>query len=338
MNNILVTGGFGFIGSHLVKLLLSSDSYSKSRVYNLDYMGYGSNFDSIEHSIRSDNRFSFIKGDINDIGSISDIRDIDTIINVAAETHVDRSIKEPSSFIHSNYYGTFALLEYSRARDIERYIQVSTDEVYGEANSNYSYKENDRLSPSNPYSSTKAAADLLVNSYFKTYGLRTSITRCTNNFGPNQLPEKLIPRTILRILHGLDVLIYGRGDQVRDWIYVSDHVKAIDIVTRKGLSGETYNISASNPMRNIDLVKRISSLVEAKSRKTARIKFTQDRPGHDYRYSLDSTKIRTELGWRPETNFQQTLEETVDWYLDNNAWWRNLVDPYVTNPYPWKQE
>jgi dTDP-glucose 4,6-dehydratase len=336
LNNILVTGGYGFIGSHLIKFLLSSASYSESHIYNLDYMGDGSNFYNLEETISKNKRFSFVKGDINDVDSISNIRDVDTIINVAAETHVDRSINKPSSFTHSNYNGTFALLEYSRSRDVEKYIQVSTDEVYGEAGNNYSFKEDDNLNPSNPYSSTKAAADLLVSSYFKTYGLRTAITRCTNNFGSHQFPEKLIPRTIIKILHGLDVLIYGSGDQVRDWIYVLDHVKAIDIVTRKGLPGETYNISASNPMRNLDLVKRISSLVEAKTAKSARIKSVEDRPGHDYRYSLDSTKINTELGWKPETKFESSLEETVDWYLDNEAWWHDFVDPYVTNPHPWK--
>lgn len=337
MNGILVTGGFGFIGSQLVKSLLSNDSYSESQVFNLDYMGHGSGLRNIEKSIKCNNRLSFVKGDINDVDNMSVLRDVDVIINVAAETHVDRSINDPSHFIHSNYNGTFALLDYARRKDVKRYIQVSTDEVYGEAYDNYSFGEDDSLNPSNPYASTKAAADLLVNTYFKTYGLQTSITRCTNNFGPHQFPEKLIPRTILRILLDLDVLIYGSGNQVRDWLYVLDHVKAIDTVTRKGHPGQIYNISASNSMTNIDLVHRISSLVKVKTGKLSRIKFIEDRPGHDYRYSLESTKIRTELGWRPETDFDSSLEETVEWYLNNEEWWIDLVDPYVTDSHPWKQ-
>lgn len=335
MSNVLVTGGLGFIGSHLLQYLF--DSYPEYKLFNLDYAGFGSHFRNIEERIFCDNRYHFVKGDINDIEQSNVLEDIDIILNTAAETHVDRSINDPSDFVHSNYNGTFALLEYARKRDVKRYIQVSTDEVYGEALGGHSFTELDILNPGNPYSSTKAAGDLLVNSYFRTYGLNVSITRCTNNFGSHQFPEKLIPRTILRIMLDLPVTIYGGGSQVRDWLYVLDHVKAIDMVMREGRHGQVYNISASNPMKNLDLIERIFSIVEEKIGKHAKINFVTDRPGHDYRYSLDSTKIRTELTWKPESDFYYSLEKTVDWYLNNSSWWKDFVDPYVIDPLPWKR-
>lgn len=301
-------------------------------------MGHGSNLNNVEQNIRNNSKYCFVKNDINNISSSNMVKDIDVIINVAAETHVDRSICYPTDFIHSNYNGTFALLEYARHNEVKRFIQISTDEVYGEADGEYSFKEDDILKPSNPYSSTKAASDLLVNAYFRTYGLHTCITRCTNNFGPNQIPEKLIPNTILRIMLGLAILIYGSGKQIRDWIYVLDHVKALDRVIRNGRPGHIYNISASNPVMNIDLVRRVSSLVKAINGKSVPIKFVQDRPGHDYRYSLDSTKISTELGWTPESNFKDSLEDTVHWYLDNRQWWQNLINPYVIGTNEWQND
>jgi dTDP-glucose 4,6-dehydratase len=332
MVNILITGGLGFIGSHLVKFLFSNPSYLKSKLINLDYAGYGSHIKNINDEITSQKnveRYSFIRGDINDVNQFDSITNIDVVINVAAETHVDRSIQTPADFIHSNYNGTFALLEYIRKRDIKRYVQVSTDEVYGESQIGHSFRESDRLYPSNPYSSTKAAADLLVTSYARTYGINASITRCTNNFGSHQFPEKLIPRTIIRILINQPVLLYGDGRQVRDWLYVSDHVRAIELVMRKGKAGQIYNISASNYLANIDLVQKLSGILERKAGKAAKITFIKDRPGHDYRYSLDSDKIRDELGWEPEANFEIALQETVDWYLNNTEWWKDLVNPYV---------
>jgi dTDP-glucose 4,6-dehydratase len=227
-------------------------------------------------------------------------------------------------------------LEFARRKDIDKFVQISTDEVYGEARDGYSFKESDSLNPANPYSSTKAAADLLVNSYFKTYGVNATVTRCTNNFGPHQFPEKLIPRTTIRIFLGLPVLLYGRGNQIRDWLYVLDHVKAIEIVMRKGKAGQVYNISASNLYPNHEIVQRISSIVNEKSGRSASVEFIDDRPGHDFRYSLDSTKIRSELGWKPESDFDSTLKKTVEWYLDNKDWWQNLVNPFVSDPSPWK--
>jgi dTDP-glucose 4,6-dehydratase len=334
MANVLVTGGLGFIGSHLLRSLF--DSYPEYHLFNMDYAGFGSHLKNIEERIFCDNRYYFVKEDINNIEHSNAIEDIDIILNVAAETHVDRSINDPSDFIHSNYNGTFALLEYARKKDVTRYIQVSTDEVYGEALGDQSFTELDTLKPGNPYSSTKAAADLLVQSYFRTYGLNVSITRCTNNFGSHQFPEKLIPRTILRMMLDLPMTIYGSGRQVRDWLNVLDHVKAIDMVMREGKRGQVYNISASNPMTNLDLTERVISVVEEKTGKHAKVNFVVDRPGHDYRYSLDSTKIRTELNWKPESDFSNSLEKTVDWYLNNSTWWKSFVDPYVTDPLPWK--
>jgi dTDP-glucose 4,6-dehydratase len=338
MTNILVSGGQGFIGSNLIRYLLEHISPTENKkVFNLDILGHGSHLDNISSDVSNSN-YLFVRGDINDIGNLPSLSDIDVIVNAAAETHVDRSIRDPSRYIRSNYDGTFALLDYARRKDISKFIQISTDEVYGEAMNNYSFKEGDVLNPSNPYSSTKAAADLLVNSYVRTYGLKATITRCTNNFGPNQYPEKLIPRTIIRILLGLPVSLYGNGSQIRDWLFVLDHVKAIDTVLRKGQPGQVYNISASNLLPNIEIVKRIASIMNEKFGKSTTIEFIEDRPGHDQRYSLDSTKIRSELEWKPEINFDDALESTILWYSNNRKWWQNLVYPFVMDPYPWKKE
>jgi dTDP-glucose 4,6-dehydratase len=337
MTNILITGGLGFIGSCLIKYLLGKLSQtSHVRVFNVDYLGYGSHLGNIDEGISNNDNYLLVKADINEIRNIESVYDVDIIVNVAAETHVDRSINDPSDFVKSNYKGTFALLEYARHSNIDRFIQVSTDEVYGEARDNYSFKETDSLNPSNPYSSTKAAADLLVNSYYRTYGISTVITRCTNNFGPHQFPEKLIPKTIIRILLDLPILLYGSGIQIRDWLYVLDHVRAIDTLMAEGQSGHIYNISASNPLSNIELVKKLSTIVKERCGKVATIKFVEDRPGHDYRYSLDSTKIRSEFGWNPETNFDDGLRKTVDWYLRNKNWWENLIHPFITENQPWR--
>ena len=227
-----------------------------------------------------------------------------------AETHVDRSINDPGPFIRSNYEGTFQLLEYARKKDVKKYVQISTDEVYGECPPGYSFVETDRLSPNNPYSATKAAADLLIGSYFRTYGLDTCITRCTNNFGPNQFPEKLIPKTIIRILNRLPVVLYGDGKQERDWLYVEDHVRAIYKVMNIGRSNETYNISACNLISNLELVQSIRDITMKITGKKSTIELIEDRPGHDRRYSLDSRKIRDELQWKPIIDFQQALVGT----------------------------
>lgn len=332
--NILVTGGLGFIGSHFINYLFT-EGPSDYNIYNIDNMSLSSNISNLS-DYRNNPRYFFIKGDINDTSSLDKISDISIIVNIAAETHVDRSILDPRPFILSNYHGTFELLEYVRKRDIEKYIQISTDEVYGEAQLDYSFKETDSVNPNNPYSASKAAADLLVKSYCRTYGLNGVITRSTNNFGPNQFPEKLVPKTIIRILHDLPVFIYGNGEQIRDWLYVRNHVKAIYLAMLKGKSNNIYNISTSDLMTNIDIVNKICLIVKQKTGKEAEIKFTADRPGHDRRYSLDSTRIREELVWRPEKDFDTALSETVLWYLENEAWWSPLIDASIMHPQPWK--
>jgi dTDP-glucose 4,6-dehydratase len=331
---ILVTGGLGFIGSNFVKFLLT-EGPSDYNIYNIDNMSFGSNTSNLS-DCQNNPRYFFIKEDINNISILDKISDIDIIVNMAAETHVDRSISNPRPFIHTNYHGTFELLEYTRKNDIGKYVQISTDEVYGESREDYSFKETDSIGPNNPYSASKAAADLLVKSYCRTYGLNAVITRCTNNFGPNQFPEKLVPKTIISILRNTPIFIYGDGKQVRDWLYVKNHVEAIYLVVRKGKSGEVYNISASNLLTNVDIINRICWIVKQKTGKETEIKFSTDRPGHDRRYSLDSTKIKEELGWRPDIDFDTALYQTVSWYLENEAWWTPLVNASILHPQPWK--
>ena len=261
------------------------------------------------------------------------VKEVDAVINLAAETHVDRSIANPRTFLENNTVGTFNLLEAARVSKPKlRIIQVSTDEVYSDILIG-SYKEEDRLKPSNPYSASKASADMFCLAYHRTYGLNIIITRCTNNFGPYQFPEKLIPKTIIRASLGMKVPIYGSGRNIRDWIYVLDHCEALDLVLREGRSGETYNISAGNEIDNLTLVKKI---LEIMGRDKNLIEFVEDRPGHDVRYSLDSSKIRRELLWKPKHSLEDALKKTVEWYLANESWWRPLADENVLHPTPWK--
>ena len=334
--NILVTGGLGFIGSHFIRYLLSGDPLDY-KIYNIDNLSYGSNLSNLSEC-QHNSKYFFINGDINDISKEEKLYDISVIVNIAAETHVDRSIASPDLFIHSNYNGTFKLLEYVRKNDVDRFIQISTDEVYGEAENGRSFKENDEVNPTNPYSASKAAADLLVRAYCRTYGLNAAITRCTNNFGPNQFPEKLVPKTVISILNDLPIFLYGDGEQIRDWLYVENHVKAIYQVMLKGRPGEIYNISTNNLWKNVDLVKKIRSIVKQRTGKETEIKLTSDRPGHDRRYSLDSKKIRKEIQWEPQIDFDNALDKTVTWYLENELWWGPLVNPSILHPQPWEVE
>jgi dTDP-glucose 4,6-dehydratase len=330
--NALVTGGLGFIGSHFIKQLLSEDQ--EIHVFNIDNMSYGSNRLNL-HTIEHNPRYHFIKSDINKISNIEQIPSLDLIVNIAAESHVDRSIAAPRSFIYSNFQGTFELLEYARKNDIRKFVQISTDEVYGAAYRDYSFKEADPVIPSNPYSASKAAADILAKSYFRTYGLNVLITRCSNNFGPNQFPEKLIPRTIIRALLGYAVVLYGNGQQVRDWIYVTNHVDAILEIIQKGVRGEIYNISSSNLLTNLEMVNKVSKIIGNHTGRRTMVKFGNDRPGHDNRYSLDSTKIRKEVGWIPKVEFDEGLSRTVLWYVKNESWWRPLIDNMFVMDEPW---
>jgi dTDP-glucose 4,6-dehydratase len=328
---LLVTGGLGFIGSNFCRYMLAK--HPDCELINVDKIGIGANPANL-HDIENDKRYTFIKGDICNPQLMNRlIHQVDAVVNIAAETHVDRSIADPNVFLQNNTLGTFTILEAIRRHNHKaRLMQVSTDEVYGEALEG-SFTENDPPKPSNPYSASKAAADMFVLSYYKTYGLNVSITRCTNNFGPYQLPEKLIPKTVIRALRNLPIPIYGSGQNIRDWIYVQDHCSAIETVLEKGNAGEVYNVSAGNEVPNIDIVKKIIAQL---NKPESLITFVEDRPGHDTRYSLDSSKTQKTLGWKPKCNFEESLASTVKWYLDNEHWWTPFATEVILHPTPWK--
>ena len=328
---VLVTGGLGFIGSNFCRRLATEEEGYE--VLNVDKMGTGSNIASLK-DLDGRTTYSFVHGDIRDSKLMAGlVTDVDAVVNMAAETHVDRSIVDPDLFVQNNVLGTLSLLEVLRKADNSvRLVQVSTDEVYGQAEHGM-FREEHTLKPSNPYSASKAAADMLVLAYQRTYGLDAVITRCTNNFGPYQFPEKLIPKTIIRGLKGLPIPVYGSGKNVRDWIYVQDHCEAILSVLKKGKSGEVYNVSSGNELSNVELVRKILRLM-GKSEEL--LTFVEDRPGHDLRYSLDSSKIRSTLGWRPTSSFEERLKATVDWYSQNEQWWAPLADADVLSATPWK--
>jgi dTDP-glucose 4,6-dehydratase len=308
-------------------------SHSEISITNLDRLSYGSNPSNLA-DIPAGRAYRFVKGDINDLEIVKKLLcDIDAVINIAAETHVDRSISNPRLFHQTNTAGVLNLLEACRARDVT-FMQVSTDEVYGSASGELAFAEDMRLDPSSPYAASKAAADMLVNAYHKTYGLPTFITRSTNNFGPYQFPEKFIPKTIIRASLNLSVPIYGSGHQVRDWIYVKDHCEALDLVLRMGSPGEIYNIAGGNQFENLQVVEAVLKFM---GKPRSLIEHVEDRPGHDFRYSLDASKIARELGWRPRHSFLDALKKTVEWYLQNESWWRPLIDEKVLSPAPWKE-
>lgn len=329
---VLVTGGLGFIGSNfIIHSLINTTNYD---IINIDKMGIGSNLNNLK-DIENKKNYRFIKADISYSHDLiyEIIKDLDAVINFAAETHVDRSIADPNPFIVSNIIGTFNLLEAERKINKHiRHVQISTDEIYGDALQG-SFKEEDQLKPSNPYSASKASADMLCHAYHRTYGLDIVITRCTNNFGPHQFPEKLIPKTIIRAQKDLPIPIYGTGENIRDWIYVLDHCKAIDTIHKKGKSGEVYNVSSGYELSTLEIVKKVLS---AMNKPEDLITFVEDRPGHDIRYSLDSSKIRLDFGWKPEHSFQFELKKTVDWYLENKWWWEPLIKKETLHPTPWK--
>jgi dTDP-glucose 4,6-dehydratase len=328
---LLITGGLGFIGSNLIRYMLKE--HKDFEVINLDKMGIGSNEKNLK-DLEGDKRYRFIKGDILDFGLVSElIKNVDAVVNLAAETHVDRSIANPRSFLESNTIGTFNILEAARIYNPRiRILHMSTDEVYSDILSG-SYREEDRLKPSSPYSASKAAADMFCLAYHRTYRLDVIIARCTNNFGPYQFPEKLIPKTVIRARLGMKVPIYGTGKNVRDWLYVLDNCEAVDLLLQNGRAGEIYNISAGNELESIEIVKRVLRIM---GRDEKIIEFVEDRPGHDIRYSLDSTKIRKELGWKPKHSLDEALKSTVEWYLENESWWREIVDERILHPAPWK--
>jgi dTDP-glucose 4,6-dehydratase len=315
---ILVTGGAGFIGSNFVRHILSA--YPKYHDINLDKLTYAGNLDNLR-DVEHNSRYKFIKGDICDAKLVNKLApQVDAIINFAAETHVDRSILTPDAFIKTDVFGTFTLLEAVRKYKVKRYIQISTDEVYGSI-AKGSFTENSPLSPNSPYSASKASGDLLVRSYFKTYHLPVMITRASNNFGPYQYPEKVIPLFITNAIDNLPLPLYGDGKNVRDWLYVVDHCKAIAQALHKGNDGEIYNIGGGNEVNNITLTKLILC---ALNKPASLIKPVKDRPGHDRRYSIDCTKLMLATKYKPDTNFKAALAETIKWYVDNPKWWRKL--------------
>ena len=328
--NILVTGGAGFIGSNFIRHLLSKYDY---KIINLDLLTYAGSLSNLE-DISEDSRYHFVKGDIRDIKLLNELFrrfDIHVVINFAAESHVDRSIEDPAIFLNTNILGTHALLETAKnhwrvnssdenclkLKDNVKYIQISTDEVYGTLGKGGYFTEETNLSPNSPYSASKASADMIVRAYHETYDLPVIITRCSNNYGPYQFPEKLIPLMISRALKEMPLPVYGDGKQVRDWLHVKDHCIAIDTVLHKGEIGEVYNIGGNNERENIEIVKLILNTLE-KSEKL--IEFVKDRLGHDRRYAIDNSKIAKELGWTPSYTFEQGIMLTIDWYLENTEW------------------
>jgi dTDP-glucose 4,6-dehydratase len=317
MDRILVTGGAGFIGSNFVRHLLSDTDY---KVINLDKLTYAGNLRNIR-DLRPEKRHRFVKGDIRNRRLVDSlVGKTDAVVNFAAESHVDRSIQTPQVFVETNVLGTQVLLEACRRFRV-RFEQISTDEVYG-SRAEGSFKETDLLNPSSPYSASKAAADLLVNAYHVTYGMDVTVTRSTNNYGPKQHPEKLIPRLITNALRGKPMPIYGSGNNVRDWIYVQDNCRAIHSVLEKGEKGQIYNIAGGNERKNTDIAKEI---LRTLSLPDTMIEYVADRPGHDFRYSLNCEKIHR-LGWKPQVQLEHGLQRTVDWYRSNEWWWRRLVD------------
>lgn len=315
---ILVTGGAGFIGSNYVRYVLA---HSDDEVVVLDKLTYAGNLDNLR-GLEGDPRYRFVQGDIADPEVVAEVvRSCDAIVNFAAESHVDRSILDPSGFITTDVYGPYVLLEASRTAGIQRFVQVSTDEVYGDV-AEGSSPEDAPLRPRSPYSASKAGGELLVHAYFVTYGVPTLVTRGSNTFGPYQYPEKLIPVVITEALDHRAIPVYGDGRQVRDWLFVEDHCSGIDVVLRRGIPGEAYNIGGGNERHNIDVIERI---LDALPRPRSLIQHVPDRPGHDVRYSVDSTKLHR-LGWKPARSFEETLEATVRWYVENEWWWRPVKE------------
>ncbi len=319
MQSILVTGGAGFIGSNFVRYMLNK--YFNYRIIVLDSLTYAGNLANLKE-FEKNPRFVFLHGDIRDEKIVENaVRNVDVIINFAAETFVDRSIHGASDFILTDVHGTYVLLEAAKKYNIERYIQISTDEVYGSIDTG-SFTESSTIGPNNPYSASKAGGDMMVRSYYITYGMPVIITRASNNFGPYQFPEKLIPLFVTNAIDNLNVPLYGDGSNIRDWLYVLDHCKAIDIVLHRGNEGEVYNIGGGNEMTNLEITRFILNYL-GKSEKL--IQKVQDRLGHDKRYSIDSAKLKS-LGWQPETNFEATLRDTIEWYVKHEDWWRELKE------------
>jgi dTDP-glucose 4,6-dehydratase len=343
MKNILITGGAGFIGSHVVRLFVKN--YPQATIYNLDKLTYAGNLENIR-DIENLENYRFIKGDIIDgdlVFSLFEKYGFDTVIHLAAESHVDRSIANPMEFIHTNVVGTVNLLNaarhfWERPFDGKRFFHVSTDEVYGSLGDEGLFTESTAYDPRSPYSASKASSDHFVRAYHHTYGIPVLISNCSNNYGPYQFPEKLIPLFINNIINKKPLPVYGKGENVRDWLYVEDHARAIDLILREGTIGETYNIGGHNEWKNIDLIRLMCDIMDKKlgrepGMSQGLITYVKDRAGHDLRYAIDASRLQQELGWMPSLQFEEGLEKTIDWYLSNKIWLDHVTSGEYQNYY-----
>jgi dTDP-glucose 4,6-dehydratase len=324
MAKVLVTGGCGFIGTNLLKYILANRP--DWEVVNLDLLTYAGNLENtIDLEAAYPGRYTFVRADIADQASIDDIfqeHAFGIVMNLAAESHVDRSIEDSGVFIRTNVLGVQVLLDAAVKYNVKRFVHISTDEVYGSLGNDGSFHEDLPLAPNSPYSASKASADLLVRAYIKTYGLDAVITRCSNNYGPYQFPEKLIPLMVVNAYNDKELPVYGDGKNVRDWIYVEDHCRGIVLVAEKGQSGEVYNMGGDAEKENIQIVR---SILEHLGKGDDRIRYVKDRPGHDFRYAMDFSKIKSELGWTPRVDFATGIKNTIDWYLNNKPWWERIL-------------
>lgn len=317
---LLITGGAGFIGSNFVLYMLQQ--HPDYQIINVDALTYAGNLENLK-SIENNPNYTFVKADITDVAAMDALigQGIDIVVNFAAESHVDRSILEPEVFVKTNVLGTQVLLDAAKKYSVTKFVQVSTDEVYGSLGATGLFTEETPLTPNSPYSASKAGGDLLVRAYHETFGLPVNITRCSNNYGPYQFPEKLIPLMISRALADQALPVYGDGMNIRDWLYVEDHCSAIDLVIHKGVNGEVYNIGGNNERTNVHIV---NTVLQELDKPDSLITYVQDRPGHDRRYGIDPTKIMTELGWKPKHTFETGIKETIQWYLNNREWWTRI--------------
>lgn len=317
---LLITGGAGFIGSNFVIYMLNK--YPEYKIVNVDALTYAGNLENLS-DVQHNPNYRFVKADIADAQAMGQLfsEGIDVVVNFAAESHVDRSILEPEIFVKTNVLGTQILLDAAKKYGLTKFVQVSTDEVYGTLGETGLFSETTPLEPNSPYSASKAGGDLLVRAYHETFGLPVNITRCSNNYGPYQFPEKLIPLIIANALNDKQLPIYGDGLNIRDWLYVEDHCSAIDLVIHKGRNGEVYNVGGNNERTNIHIVRTILEQLE---KPESLIKYVEDRLGHDRRYGIDATKITTELGWKPKHTFETGIKETINWYLNNRSWWERI--------------